>query len=169
MLKDRLRKLRLAKGLSQERLAKLSGVTQATLSDIETGRQAGMHADTLAALAHALDEDANYIRTGRRGGASEGGIPDELIELYERLTPAHRLLWREMGQLLIDGNQSARDVQHALGGTGNNYGAAKEALKIILELVETHGLDEAARALADNTGSAQQPGPGRRGRNREKT
>lgn len=38
MLKNKIRELRKSKGLSQTALAELSGTTQNTISDLETGR-----------------------------------------------------------------------------------------------------------------------------------
>ena len=53
-LKNRIRELRIEKGLSQTQLAKMSGTTQNTISSIETG-QYGASACTAALICRALE------------------------------------------------------------------------------------------------------------------
>ncbi len=50
-----LEKRRLEKGLTQQQLSKLSGVAQATISDIESGKTLGPRIDTLLLIARSLD------------------------------------------------------------------------------------------------------------------
>lgn len=50
-----LRRLREARGLSQNGLARASGVSQGFLHDLESGRRARATTDTAQALARALD------------------------------------------------------------------------------------------------------------------
>lgn len=51
----RIRELRMKKNLSQEELAKISGVSRVTLSGIESGRIVNTTSSTLGKLAKALD------------------------------------------------------------------------------------------------------------------
>lgn len=60
---DRIRKLRKAKKMTQPVLAKLIGIDQSTLSDIERG--AGFSAETLMRLADELETTAEFIMRGR--------------------------------------------------------------------------------------------------------
>ena len=53
-LKNRIRELRIKKGLSQTQLAKMAGTTQNTISSIETG-QCGASAYTAALICQALE------------------------------------------------------------------------------------------------------------------
>ena len=50
----RLRRLRRQKALSQQDVERMTGVAQATLSDLESGKR-GARASTLRKLAEALD------------------------------------------------------------------------------------------------------------------
>ncbi|WP_257827934.1 XRE family transcriptional regulator [Burkholderia glumae] len=69
-LADRLKEARAEKKLSQEGLARLSGVSQSTIAHIESGRNQG--SKHLLALARALDMDAEWLENGRKltGGAA---------------------------------------------------------------------------------------------------
>jgi len=57
----RVRELREAKGLSQRQLAAVAGITQATISNIETGRVKGVDFTTLEKLAKALGVNAALL------------------------------------------------------------------------------------------------------------
>lgn len=60
---DRLKQARKTRKLSQMRLAKMTGVSQSTISDIERGRNAG--STESAKLAAALGVSALWLSTGR--------------------------------------------------------------------------------------------------------
>lgn len=51
---NRIRSIRVARGLSQTKLAKIIGVTQGALSQIEVGFVKAVKAETLVRLASAL-------------------------------------------------------------------------------------------------------------------
>jgi len=50
-----LKRIRIEKGLSQEKLALKSNISRATISKIESGEEAEVKVGTLKALAQALD------------------------------------------------------------------------------------------------------------------
>jgi transcriptional regulator with XRE-family HTH domain len=56
-----LRKLREAKGLSQERLARLADVANNTIVKIEAGKNQNPTLDTLKKIANALDISVNDL------------------------------------------------------------------------------------------------------------
>lgn len=58
---QQLRKARTEFGLSQDDLAALSGITQATISDIETGAVSSPRCDTIIKLAFALQVTTDYL------------------------------------------------------------------------------------------------------------
>jgi transcriptional regulator with XRE-family HTH domain len=60
---DRVRELRKKAKLSQHQLAKLAGLSQTTISDIERGRNEGSR--EVVALARALKVDAESLTNGR--------------------------------------------------------------------------------------------------------
>lgn len=53
-------------GLSQKELVERSGLKQAALSHIKTGRTSELKADTLFKLADALQCDARWLATGNK-------------------------------------------------------------------------------------------------------
>lgn len=57
----RIQELREAKSLSQNQLAKLSGVRQATISEIEAGKTRRVAFDVLERLAVALGVDPGFL------------------------------------------------------------------------------------------------------------
>ena len=65
-LADRLRRLRTAKGWTQETLSEHSGVSRDNISRIERGRHYVL-AYTLDALADALDVSMDYLWVGPAG------------------------------------------------------------------------------------------------------
>lgn len=56
-----LRKLREAKGLSQEKLARLADVSNNTIIKIETGKNQNPTLDTLKKIARALDVSVDRL------------------------------------------------------------------------------------------------------------
>jgi transcriptional regulator with XRE-family HTH domain len=51
----------MALGITQAHLAKLAGITQGSIARIETGNAGEVQANTLIALAKALDVTADYL------------------------------------------------------------------------------------------------------------
>lgn len=66
---DRVKKSRKAAKLTQTQLAKVSGLSQATISDIERGRNASSR--DVVALASALKVSAEWLTNGSKAGADE--------------------------------------------------------------------------------------------------
>ncbi len=60
-LGERLRLVRLARDLTQERLAELSGLHAITISRLENGTAKEVYGDSVAALARALGVSADYL------------------------------------------------------------------------------------------------------------
>jgi transcriptional regulator with XRE-family HTH domain len=61
----RLRRMRRERGLTQERLAELAGLSVAIVQKLEQGRRSSARTDTLIALANALDTDLSQL-VGKR-------------------------------------------------------------------------------------------------------
>jgi len=64
-LASRLRALRRRQGLNQEQLERRSGVTQATISRIESGKAKDLRARTLRRLADALGVTTDFFTSER--------------------------------------------------------------------------------------------------------
>lgn len=55
MIKNRLKELREERGMSQEELSELSGISRTTLSKIENNEEANVNTRTIAKLADVFD------------------------------------------------------------------------------------------------------------------
>ncbi len=79
---ERLRMLRMERGLSQRQLAKLAGVRQATLVDIERGRTLMPHHDTLVQIAAVFGMTVEVLRrqTGMHGGLFSAARTDGTLK-----------------------------------------------------------------------------------------
>lgn len=101
---DRIKALRKAKGIRQAELAKKAGIKQPSLSDIERNETKSLKASTLLLLAKALETSPDHLRTGR-GSPSKpidtNAVEAEVVSVYQKLTPAHRRAWVEIGHVLI--------------------------------------------------------------------
>lgn len=86
-LGDRVKELRDARQLSQKQLAKLAGITQPSLSDIESGKTKGedLKAPTLLGLASGLKADPEYLLNGKGDP-----LQYQLIYVYKKLSHAGR-------------------------------------------------------------------------------
>jgi len=100
-LVDKLIKLREARGLSQNSLAKLSGIGQTTLSDIEN-RKKSPNIITLEKICAALnvtlaeffaDDDLATVAAHRSDG-EYGDLPKEAIERIEELKSLYRIKYK---------------------------------------------------------------------------
>ena len=60
----KLREVREAKGMSQEELEKVSGISRQTISSIENGRSTSVMSGTLISLARALGTTVDEIFFG---------------------------------------------------------------------------------------------------------
>ncbi len=68
----RLQNLRRRKGLSQGELAERSGISRASITNLERGGAGDVRAETLARLAAALEVDLTALVAERRVGSDEG-------------------------------------------------------------------------------------------------
>lgn len=90
----RLRHARKHRGLTQVKLAQLSGVKQASISDLERGESKSFRGTTLVSLAKALNVSPEWLSEGR-GSMERRDVPlsDEAITIaqaWQRLTPELR-------------------------------------------------------------------------------
>jgi transcriptional regulator with XRE-family HTH domain len=128
----RIRVLRIARGLSQAELAKMCGVTQAAISQIELNLTRGLKGDTLLLLLKVLDTNSNYLLQGRNSpggvGATEPVTLDEreLLAHYRSLDDAmRRTIMRMVRAAVIDPKPSAADPFPALTPTSRKHSQHK--------------------------------------------
>ncbi len=81
--------LREARGISQEILAKRSGVPRATISRIERGGK-NVPAEAVVRLARCLDVTAGYLLGDPDAPTTADPQLQEIIGIYERSTEADR-------------------------------------------------------------------------------
>lgn len=100
-----IKKAREIKGLSQVQLAKLVGVSQTTISEIENGKSADIGyrvlfglADALGVEALSLTQDDAPTPTQRLSFHDE----ESVLLLYRRLSPEMRTLLKAIAQSMID-------------------------------------------------------------------
>jgi transcriptional regulator with XRE-family HTH domain len=124
---DRLSHARRRAGLTREQLAVASGLSWAAITQIETGRRANPRADTLRALATALDVTVEYLV----GGSSR---PSVLLDHYAVIYGDLDELVRASGPVLADG-MAAGDATLVVTDRGKtdalreHLGAAASAIR----------------------------------------
>lgn len=74
---DRIRSLRIERKLSQEALAKLLGIKQGSLTQLETGKSKAPSSQTLTKLARVFEVDPEWLMTGK-------GPPQVISALSEK-------------------------------------------------------------------------------------
>ncbi len=103
---NRVRTLRKMQGLTQVRLAKLVGVSQGAVSDIERGDTSVMMGPTLTAICRALATNPDWLLSGRGSPApSPPASPDgsELLTIYAQLPDAQREALLTVARSMRDG------------------------------------------------------------------
>lgn len=103
---QRVRSLRRAQGLSQERLAELVNISVTHMSHIETG-STKLSLPVLAALSQALDASTDALLFGCAPG--EEALPAEVTRVLETCTPGEA---RFLAELL----KSAKQALDRCGG-----------------------------------------------------
>lgn len=99
---QRIRRLRLERGIEKQAvIAKPAGITQSTLSDIES-KNKSFSATVLYALAKELGVSTDEIMFGTPGEAVMG--QSELVRIYTELTPQQR----EMVLAMVRGLHTAQ-------------------------------------------------------------
>jgi transcriptional regulator with XRE-family HTH domain len=101
---SRIRRRRKELGLTQVELAKLAGIKQGTLSDLETGVTDAPAGDTLAGLCKGLRSTARWIIYGTGEHAVHPLNEDEesVLQLYRTMTADQAATWLRLGRALID-------------------------------------------------------------------
>jgi transcriptional regulator with XRE-family HTH domain len=115
---ERVRKLRLQRGLTQRKLAELAGCETLLISRYERG--AGLpNLDTLVALSAALQVSTDELATGRQPSEARTEVPIQNVVLLDRFRSLQDLPRddQEMVVKLVDAVIANRRVDEALGTT----------------------------------------------------
>ena len=112
----RVKALRKSAGLTQAQLADLVGITQPSLSSIESDQSTKIRAATMNGLADALRTTTQYILFGREDGRSlENEIEQaELAHIYEDLPPDRRAQLLGFARGLHLGSKSNNPIVRAV-------------------------------------------------------
>jgi transcriptional regulator with XRE-family HTH domain len=104
-LGDKVKRCRLDQGMNQKQLAEASGITQATISRLESGKVNQLKSDAIVSLAKALKVSVDFLL-----GKTETMTPDTVIannpeakylfEGYEKLSPDGRKQLKEFVKFL---------------------------------------------------------------------
>jgi len=100
----RIKDLRKTAGLTQHQLAKLAGIAQSTLGDIESGATKHSYGPTAVRLAQALNVSPDWLSSGRGPMVrASGADPDEseALHIYRALPKAMREAWMASGRALL--------------------------------------------------------------------
>jgi transcriptional regulator with XRE-family HTH domain len=102
----RLRHARRLRGLSQEKLAKQAGVTQAAISQLEKGESKSFKGSTLISLAHHLQVNPAWLAEGKgQMDGSEPPLPLEAVKFareWLKLVPEARVKVAELVATMIE-------------------------------------------------------------------
>ncbi len=107
-----LRRYRKDRGMTQVELAARSGVSQVTISEIETGAKPGkqpLHV-TIAKLAAALGLSVPQLVTGEEKQTMSfaiGDLEEAALELMRTLEPEQQELWLSIGRTIGGGKSGA--------------------------------------------------------------
>jgi transcriptional regulator with XRE-family HTH domain len=109
---DRLKLAREHEGLSQEELAKVSGVGQGTISKIERGDQNSSGYD--AVLSHTLSIDAMWLYSGKDEFAPEWLIPGKKNlrhppEIFLKLSEENLLMLEQLANKILQSQENPQN------------------------------------------------------------
>lgn len=90
---ERVRALRIMRGMKQATLAKAAGIKPPSLSQIETGRTKTLKASTILRIAAALDTNPSFLMSGT-GSPEMADAPnpndEEVMEVMRGMTAKQR-------------------------------------------------------------------------------
>lgn len=110
----RLKTARKLRGLTQQELAKLSGVKQASISDLERGESKSYRGTTLVSIAQSLKVRPDWLETGK--GQMDGTQPplpieaDRVARNWLRLGPEARQRIAELIDTMVETSAANRDA-----------------------------------------------------------
>lgn len=87
--------------MTQVDLAKKAGITQPTLSDIETNKTRESFASTIIAIAAILDANIEWVQTGKGTPFGDPSTNDEAHDTLNKLTPRQVAVIHAMMRVLL--------------------------------------------------------------------
>ncbi len=115
---DRIRKARIDKRLTQDKLAKLIGVTKGAISQWENSDEPSLTGENLLMLAANLDVSPELIVFGQTTQQRTSQIPERFIRLAENiysLSPKQQQLFEELAaEFIINTGVSKHDEKSSI-------------------------------------------------------
>lgn len=121
-LSQRVKALRISRGLTQKALSALAGIAQPSLSVIESGKTTVLKADTVMGLCSALNTNPNYLINGVGPMGPLIAVDADVEELQ---LIASKLNHDDLGFLLMtaralrDKTPSAPSIENPFANRGN--------------------------------------------------
>ena len=97
-----IRKVRIKKGLSQSRLAKLSGVAQPTINSIEREEKTrSPNVDTVQKIAVALDCTVSELLGEQHDGVVLTSRQKQMLEVFDQLNESGKNMLLQQAEIIL--------------------------------------------------------------------
>lgn len=109
---QRIKQLRIAKGMSQEQLGNMVGVKKAAINKYESGLVVNIKRSTLAKLAEALDSDPVYLLgLTEEAPAPSGDERSRIQVIFDQLSPANQSKLLELADLYLASQNKTEETK----------------------------------------------------------
>lgn len=109
---QRIKQLRLAKGLSQEQLGSMVGVKKAAINKYESGLVVNIKRSTIEKLAEALDTDPVYLLgLTEQAPAPPGDERSHIQLIFDQLSPANQTKLLELADLYLASQNKTEETK----------------------------------------------------------
>jgi len=110
IINDRIKAIRNHKILSASDLARLSGLNQSEISQIESGQKRSPRLDTIQRIARALDVSIDYLSGGYEYDSLDKALAEESLKLYLQNVKLHE---EQVGALrsVAEGNSAPQSIR----------------------------------------------------------
>lgn len=109
---QRIKQLRIAKGMSQEQLGSMVGVKKAAINKYESGLVVNIKRSTIAKLADALDADTVYLLgLTEEAPAPPGDERSRIQIIFDQLSPANQTKLLELADLYLASQNKTEETK----------------------------------------------------------
>jgi len=107
---QRIKQLRVQKGLSQEQLGNMVGVKKAAINKYESGLVVNIKRSTILKLANALESDPVYLLgLTEEAPAPPGDERSRIQAIFDQLTPANQSKLLELADLYLAAQRKSEE------------------------------------------------------------
>lgn len=161
-LKDRLKKARTERGLSQAKLAELAGVTQPTIMFIENGRNKG--SSKIIDIANALGVDPSWLAYGGEAEQEKHKVAGEVLNSFFSTEPKGEIVGMEPwdDETLLHPNEVEipffKDVRLSAGdGCFFDSNTTEKKLRFSKYTLKNKGIDPSRVVCVTADGESMEP------------